>query len=164
MKFIDEKGRVFNKINILDLLFIVLIVFLVFLAMLKISGDTLEDLGSSSELVNVEYTLSIPMDAGYLDVIKEGDQLAEVKQFLDAYVEDVRIEPVVVNNLDESGNLVESIDPTMELAHVLIRGTVKSEDMSYKLGSQELRQGKIIFLETQFYKYEGQIESVKVVD
>lgn len=164
MKFLDEKGRIFNKINILDLLFIILIVFLLFLAMLKISGEDLEDFGTTSELVDVEFTLSVPMSAGYLDVIKKGDQLAEVKQFLNAYVEDVEIQQVLVNNLDENGNIVESVDPTMEVAHVLVSGTVKSEDMSYKLGGQELRQGKIIFLESQFYKMKGQIESIKVVN
>ncbi|WFA09129.1 DUF4330 domain-containing protein [Tissierella sp. Yu-01] len=164
MKLIDDKGRIFNKINILDLLFIVLILFLVFLSVIKIFGANLEDLTATDENVNIEFTASIVMDKGYLDVINVGDQLGETKQFLDAYIEDVEVVEVMATNLDQNGNEVVSVDPTMEKAEVVISANVPYKNMSYKLGNQELRQGKIIFLESQFYRYKAQIESVKVVN
>ena len=164
MKFIDENGRILNKINILDLLFIILIVFLSFLAFLKVSGNNLEDLSASKDFYNVEFTLSIPMSTGYLDSLKVGDQLSETKQFLNGYVEDIEINPVIVNNLDKDGYEVESIDPTQELAYVTVSANVPYENMSYKLGNQELREGKILFFETQLYRVKAQIISLKVVN
>lgn len=164
MKLIDDKGRIFNKINILDLLFIVLILFLVFMSVIKIFGAELEDLTATDESFKVEFTVRVPMNKGYLDVIKEGDQLGEMKQFIDAYVKEVEVREVMATNLDENGNEVVSVDPTMEVAHVVVSANAPYKNMSYKLGNQELREGKIIFLESQFYRLKAQIESVKVVD
>ena len=76
----------------------------------------------------------------------------------------VEVHPVYETNLDMEGNPVRSLDPTMEEARVSIEGTLPYESMSYKLGAQEVRQGKIIFIESDFYRLKGQIETIEVVN
>ena len=160
----NKEGKVFNKINILDLIFIVFVLFLVFLSAFKLIGKDLEDLTVSSDIVNIEVRASIEMDKGYLDVIKVGDRLGELKQYIDAYIEEVEISPVKSTNLDENGNVVVSDDPTKERAYIVLTAKAQYGNNIYKFGKQELRQGKIVFIESDFYKYKAQIESVKVVD
>ncbi|MBU5255026.1 DUF4330 domain-containing protein [Tissierella praeacuta] len=164
MKLIDEKGRIFGKINILDFIAMVLAVFLIFLSGLKVLNKDLTDLSVKDEIVNVEVEATIVIDKGYLDVIKVGDQLGEMKHYLDAYVEDVEILPVQVTNLDKDGNVVMSIDPMMEKARIKFKATTPYKNYSYKFGKQELRQGKTIFIESDLYRLKAQIVSLKVVD
>ncbi|WP_422486171.1 DUF4330 domain-containing protein [Gudongella sp. DL1XJH-153] len=164
MNMINKEGKVFNKINILDLIFIGVIVLLLFLSVIKIMGKDLEDIGASAESVHVRFVASIPYDTGYLDSIQVGDTIGETKQYLEATVVDVQVMPVYETNLDNSGNPVKSVDPTMEEAIVTIEGTLPYDSMSYKLGAQEVRQGKKIFIESDFYRLKGQIVSIEVVN
>jgi len=83
---------------------------------------------------------------------------------LDGSVIDVDLLPVEVTNLDAEGNVVVSEDPLQEKAVITIEATVPYEDYCHKLGTQELRQGKTIFLESDLYKYMAQIISIKVVE
>lgn len=164
MKMINKEGKLFNKINILDFIFILALVFLIFLSAIKIMGKDLQDIGSSAENVKVEFSASILADAGYLDLIKKGDKIGEVKQYLDSYIKEVEILPVYSTNLNFNGEKIVSIDPSMEIANVVVAGDMIYDNMSYKLGNQELRQGKIIFIESEFYKLKGQINWIKVVE
>lgn len=165
MKFIDNNGKIFKKINILDFLFIIFVVFLVFLSVIRVLGKDLDDISiAPTERVKVEVSATILLDKGYINAIKEGDQLGETKEYLDAYVDKVEILPVYSTNLDINGNPVVSIDPTMDRAELVFTADVPYENMSYKLGNQELRQGKMIFIESDLYRYRAQIESLKVVN
>ena len=164
MKMISKEGKVLNKINILDLLFVAAIAFLIFLSIIKMMGKDLDDISLNSQIRTIEVKVSVVMDKGYLDTIRVGDRLGETKQHLEAYVESIKIEPVMVTNPDSEGNPVVSEDPLKEKASVVFKATIPYESSSYKLGKQELRQGKIIFLESDFYRYFAQIESIKVVD
>ena len=164
MKLINKEGRVFNKINVLDLLFLAAIAFLIFLSVIKMMGKDLDDISINSEMRTIKVQVSIVMDKGYLDTIQIGDRLGETKQYLEAYVESVEIESIETTNADSEGNPVTMTDPLRERAKVVFEATLPYENMSYKLGKQELRQGKIIFLESDFYRYPAQIESIKVVN
>lgn len=164
MKIIDKEGKVFNKINILDLVFIGVVVLLVFLSAIKIMGKDLEEIGTSSESMNVQFVATILYEKGYLDSIKPGDRIGETKHYLDSEVVHVEVLPVYETNLDSEGNPVSSIDPTMEKARVTVEGTMLYDNRSFKLGGQELRQGKMVFIESDFYRLRGQVETIKVVD
>lgn len=164
MNMINKEGKLFNKISILDLIFIGVIILLLFLSVIKVMGKDLDEIGASSEKRDVEFTASIVYDKGYLDSIKVGDTIGEIKQYLEASVVDVEILPVYETNLDRDGNLVTSIDPEMEEAIVTVEGTLLYDNNSYKLGGQELRQGKLVFIESDFYRLKGQIESIEVVN
>jgi len=164
LKLIDKKGRIFGKINILDFIAIIVMVALMLLIFMKVFNKQLSDLTAQKEMVTVQVKTEVVGDKGYFDVIKVGDKLGEGKKYLDGSVIDVELLPVEVANLDEEGNTVVSEDPLQQKAVVTFEATVPYEDYCYKLGSQELRQGKTIFLESDLYKYKAQIISIKVVE
>lgn len=164
MKLIDKEGKIFGKFNILDFIAILLVLFLILLSFLKITNKELSDLSVKDVIVDVEVEVHIIADKGYLDVIKVGDQIGEAKHYLEAYIEEVEILPLEVTNLDRDGQTVKSMDPLLEKARVKFKATLSHKNNSYKFGKQELRQGMIIFVESDLYRYRGQIASVKVVD
>lgn len=164
MKLIDERGRIFGKINILDLIFILALVLIIFVSVTKIFNRNVLEMVGSQEYKRVEVEAVIFEESGYLDVIKEGDTLGETREYLDGEILSVEIEPVEVLNLDENGNEVISIDPTREKANVVFTAQVLYQDSTYKLGEQELREGKSIFLESDLYKLSTQVVNMEVID
>ena len=165
MKLVDKNGRVFGKINILDFIAILVMVALVALIFVKVFNKPLSNLASQQEeQVKVQVKVQVVGNKGYFDVVQVGDKLAEGKKYLDGSVTEVELLPVEVSNLDQEGNTVISEDPLQQKAVVTFEATVAYEDNCYKLGSQELRQGKTVFLESDLYKYKVQIISIKVVE
>lgn len=164
MKLIDDRGRIFGKINLLDFIAIVLVLFLILLAVLKVFNAQLTDISLESENVTVRVQTSVVGDEGFFEAIEVGDVLGETKHYLDGTVTDVQILPVEVTNLDKDGNSIISIDPLKENAIVTFEATVPYANHIYKFGDQELRQGKTIFLESELYRYKVQIIDLKVVE
>ena len=140
MKLINKEGKIFNKINVLDLVFVAVIAFLIFLSVIKMMGKDLDDISLNSEMRTIQVQVTVVMDKGYLDTIRVGDRLGETKQYLEAYIESVEIYPLEVTILDSEGVPVTSKDPLKEKAVVTFKTTIPYENMSYKLGKQELRQ------------------------
>lgn len=159
----DREGRLFGKINILDFLAVVVILLLLTLSSLKVLNKDLSDLSVKEEIYTVEVTTSVIMDKGYFDVVKVGDPLGETKHYLDATIKDIEILPVKVFKIDENGNTIKTIDPFSEKAIITFEARVPYKNNSFHLGKQELRQGKLIFIESDLYRYKVQIINLKVV-
>ncbi len=164
MKLIDKKGKIFGKFNIIDFITIVFTILLLALAGMKVLNKDLSDLAVKDEIVNIKVLGVIEENKDYLGVIKKGDQLGETKHYLDAYVDSVEVLPLEVTNNDSNGNPVVSEDPFLGLARVEFSIEAPLKNLSYRLGKQELRQGKVVFLESDLYRFKLQIESIKVVD
>ncbi len=161
MKIIDDKGKLFGKLNILDLMGICLILFLVFLSFLKITDNSISSITLSEIEVPAEMKLSIICDKGYFEVLKVGDKIAEDKRYLgdECKVTKIEFQDVYKTNVDANGKAVKSIDPTLQEAIVTVETTLVKKGPVYKLGKQEVRHGIMVFLESSSYKY-----STKVVD
>lgn len=162
MKLVDDKGRLFGKMNLLDILGILLLAFLLFLSFLKITDKSIASITSTEENVKVELTLSIVMDKGYFDVLEVGDKITEDKRELTGSVTNIEIRDVYATNTDINGKAVDSIDPTKQEALVTIETELLKRGALYKLGKQEARQGLMLFLESDLYKYSTKIVDFKV--
>ena len=55
MKFLDEKGRLFGKINLIDLLVVLMLVIVIVAVAWKLGGDKLQDTLVHSDAPTVEY-------------------------------------------------------------------------------------------------------------
>lgn len=162
MKLVDDKGRLFGKLNLLDILGILLLVSLLFLSFLKITDNSIASITSAEENVKVELTLSIVMDKGYFDVLKVGDRITEDKRALTGEVTNIEFRDVYATSTDIDGKAVDSIDPTKQEAVVTIETELLKRGALYKLGKQEARQGLMLFLESDLYKYSTKIVDFKV--
>ena len=167
MKIIDNKGRIFGKINIVDFVAFVILIILLFLATKEIFNVISKnniDLGTEKSEVNIEFEVAMLYEKDFFDVIKIGDKLIERNNELSANIIDIKISAVSVKPVTDtdSDNLIEI--PFYEKANVKINATVKNKNYTYKLGQQTIAIGKFFTLESKLYKYNSQIVNVVEID
>ena len=160
MSVIDKKGRIFGKLNIIDLIAILLIVAVLALIGYKLLGSD-EDLAGSGQ--SVVYTVEVKgVEPEVYDFIQDNlpSQLTASNEMLDAYVtaaEGTLIEEDIYSLEAGSGTSGEKIiraeAGTYDVVFT-IEGTVK-DNLSSKLGTQEIRVGKSHIVKTTLFELEG---------
>lgn len=160
MSVIDKKGRIFGKLNIIDLIAILLIVAVLALIGYKLLGSD-EGLAGSGQ--SVVYTVEVKgVEPEVYDFIQDNlpSQLTASNEMLDAYVtaaEGTLIEEDIYSLEAGSGTSGEKIiraeAGTYDVVFT-IEGTVK-DNLSSKLGTQEIRVGKSHIVKTTLFELEG---------
>lgn len=160
MSVIDKKGRIFGKLNIIDLIAILLIVAVLALIGYKLLGSD-EDLAGSGQ--SVVYTVEVKgVEPEVYNFIQDNlpSQLTASNEMLDAYVtaaEGTLIEEDIYSLEAGSGTSGEKIiraeAGTYDVVFT-IEGTVK-DNLSSKLGTQEIRVGKSHIVKTTLFELEG---------
>lgn len=153
-----------KKFNALDIIFIVFFVVIGMLTALKLSERQNSPISISGENKKVHMEILLTENKGFYDVIKVGDRLSDIKNDLDMYVTDKKVFPYVRKGLDENGNVVTSQDPLQDQCLVTVEGKLPCKNGVYKLGSNEARAGKFVFLESKFYAYKAQVQTMRLMD
>lgn len=162
MKIINEKGKLFGLVNVLDLITIVLIiavVFGVYIKFFKGAGDI--SILTSDKTKEMEFV--VRLNPNYEDYFKQlaiGDKIAENKRYLDAKITKVEIVDYYRSASDEKGNLKLTKHPYFKEALVTIKGTVVDKDPIYKLGVQEVRVGTPHFVITKLCQFRGVVDQI----
>lgn len=164
MKIIDNKGKIFGRISILDILLIITVIAMVFFAVLRLMNKDVSDLRSDKRVDKLRVVLRVDEDRGFLDAIRVNDRLGEMKKHFDVYVKEVKLEDVYTKTLDKDNKEVNTIDPSKQRALVIVEGSFPFINNSYKMGKQEIREGSTIFLESDFYRLKALVLESKVVD
>ncbi len=169
MKVIDEKGKLFGKLNIIDLLVIVLIIAVVAVLGVKLLGNDESFTVSSTK---VTYTVRataqeeaiVEQIAEYVDsAAGKKDQLMADGKMLDGYVVDYWTEPTTYNRI-YTGE-VDLIDEAaaVEAGLIDICFTIEanvSNLVTNEVGTQEIRIGKTHIIKTTHLEFSnGTIES-----
>ncbi|MCA0385726.1 MAG: DUF4330 domain-containing protein [Firmicutes bacterium] len=162
MKLLDDKGKLFGRINILDFIALIVVLFFVFVLYLNFSKQSLSSLGTVEEPVTGKIVVSIVMEPGYYDVIKPGAQISEDKRYFDMEVTDVVVQPYMIATVDDQGKVMTFEDPTQQEAIVTIEGEFIKKGAAYKLGKQEIRQGIKLYVESELFKYSGTVIDFEV--
>ena len=149
MKIIDEKGRLFGKLNLIDLLVIVLILAVVFVAVWKLGGSKAAE-AATSEKHELKYTVlfeDVPADVCDFAAAQEGAQLTNSGKLIDAYI-------------------VSAAAEQAENGHFTLRVTVSADatysGYVYKVGSQEVRVGYEYIVKTSEFEMTGIISGMEV--
>lgn len=170
MKVVDEKGKLFGKLNLIDLLVIVLIIAAVAVVGLKFLGGG--GSGAGAGATKLTYTVRMTAQderiveqvAEYVDKASgKRDQLMAGGSLVDGYVVDFWTETCVYNRLADG--TVELFNAGGAEAHGLVDicfvieanvgNTVTSE-----VGTQEVRIGKTHIVKTTHMEFDcGVIES-----
>lgn len=163
MKIINEKGKLFGLINILDLITIVLIVAVVFGAYTKFfKGGTNLSIISSNRTKEMEFVVRLsPNYEAYFSQLAVGDKIAEKKRYLKAEITQVDIVDAYRSVTDENGTVHKKKHPFFKVALVTIKGTVSDKDPIYKLGDQEIRVGTPHWVTTQLCNISGHVYQIK---
>ena len=160
MKIINEKGKLFGLINIIDLLTIFLIIALVLGALYKFKGNDINLLGSN-KTKEMEYVVRlVPNYEYYFEQLNVGDKLVQDKKVLNASVTDIKIEDYFETVEDENGIASSQKHPYYKQAFVTIKATVSDKDPIFKLGDQEIRVGCSNFVRTKLFEMSGFIYKV----
>lgn len=169
MKVIDEKGKLFGKLNVIDLLVIVLVI-----AVAVVLGGKLlsKDDTVAASTTTLTYTVRVTGQqedvaqrlAEYVDsAAGKKDQLMSEGQLLSGYVVDYWTEPTRYNRsiygeieLVNEGDAAEAglVDICFEI-EVSVANAVKNE-----VGTQEVRMGKTHIVKTTHFEFSnGLIEN-----
>jgi hypothetical protein len=158
MRVINEKGKIFGLINIIDftvIIFIVLVgcIFL-FKSFVKVSPVENENL-------TVTFRGAI-RNADQAKVLKENDQLISVLNPADAYIKSVKVNDLQVPISTADGKQVYAIDPIKK--ELVVEFTMKAASGKgiVKLDSQDVCVGsKNFILKTRKFELQGTIEAIQ---
>lgn len=164
MKILDEKGKIFGKINIIDLLvLLVLIVGLVLLAVRFLAPK--EDAGLSATATTGHLTYQVACSAMsndmYEEVLRQMDaaggkvQLMASGEMLDAYVTQVEGKPHVNIVFDDQGN-VHYPEEYGDICRMDVTFTIDADNVDQllnKVGTQEVRVGRPHIVKTLNFEF-----------
>ncbi len=163
MKIINEKGKLFGLINIVDLSIIVLILLIGSVLMLKFLGKDVGPITSeeNQQTITVTFRSSVRSDE-QLKALKEKDQLISLLKPVDAYVKTVEYKPLEVPINTADGKAVYSVDPKRK--ELVVKFTMKTSKGNgiIKLDSQDVAVGKEFTLKTHTFESKGTVEAIEL--
>lgn len=165
MKIVNEKGKLFGLINVVDLIILAAVVFLVGAIVWQLAGDKVSDAVSP----NAEMTVVMKVPGCHPDLVAEaerqdlvGEHLISGGVVLDAYISDFWIEDYVTQVESASGEIVDSTDPSKKTLCFEIKTEVPANTATPKIGSQEVRSGMTFILKTQTFSVIPNIYYVQI--
>lgn len=174
MKIIDEKGKLFGKLNVIDLLVIILAIAAVVVIGSRLFGEQVGTIMNST--TSIRYTALVTginpemceelekyvdQDAGLKD------QLMADGELVNGYVVDFYTVPHVNYYSDDEGVITTSIEQG-ENARVDVYFVIEAEvtdPIVNKVGTQEVRTGKSHIVKTTHFEFSyAQIMSCDIVE
>lgn len=162
MKIIDEKGRLFGKINLIDLLAILLIVAVIAVFALKSVQPSGAPVATEDDMVDVSYTVLCRMVhndiADYIVQTQTGKQLMSNGELVDScFIESIQRGTFYERYVTNEGEPRQTeSDEYCDLTFV-ISGRCPYLANSYKVGSQEVRVSKSHIVKTVDFEITGTI-------
>lgn len=165
MKIVNEKGKLFGVINVVDLLILVAILVVVFGIGWQLFGTQVNDAVSpqadlTAEVVIIGTAPRLINEIERQDLI--GEQLVSGNQYMEATISDVWLEDYIMQTIRDDGVIVDAKDPSKKDVVVQIKTKVAKDTASPKIGSQELRAGKTFIIKTQTFECSGTIRYVEI--
>ncbi len=166
MKVIDEKGKLFGKINLIDLLVILVVIAVAAGLFWKLAGDEVTEAVSSSTKTTLTYevlcTEQEPEVAAYAEQNAVGQQLMSNGELIDGYITGCVVEPYVTIGVNADGEPVELVDPAHNNIRFTIEATIAANDMTNAVGSQEVRVGKNHIVKTTALEITGSVTITEI--
>ena len=166
MKIINEKGKLFGIINLVDLICILLVLLLVGGIGWKLLGSKVEE--AVSPTTTATCILRVRGAQSYLQEWLEehdlvGQQLVAGTSYVDgAYIEDIWTEDYVTQATTDDGVIVDATDPTKKDIIFKVTGKVSANSPILKIGSQEVRTGRTFTVKTRTFEIAAIVQSVTV--
>lgn len=161
MKIVDEKGKLFGKINLIDLLVVVvLIAAILFLAVRFTRGSGSNPINSSTKLTYTTLVSGVTQET-YMEVQRQlaaaggRDQLMASGDLLDGYVTGVTATPHINYQPDSNGVVTASVEQG-DNARLDLVFTVEANVVNpivNEVGTQEVRVGKTHILKTTHFEF-----------
>ena len=167
MKAIDEKGRVFGKLNLIDLVVGLVLIALVVGVAWKLVGGRISDAVAANNAVTVQYeVLCTNVDRTVANYCMENanGQLMSNGDLLDGYVTGCTMEPYMESTINTEGNTVSYQVTDRQNLRFTIECQVVPANNAYEVGSQEVRVGKSHIVKTSMIEVTGTVTAMTVAD
>lgn len=162
MKIVNEKGKLFGVINVVDLCIIILVLLVGAVVVLKTVGTNVGPITTeeSQQKVIVTYRCTI-RHADQINAVKKGDQLISLLKPADAYIESVSEAVLQVPISTADGKAVYAPDPIRKELTVKFSMKAAKGNGIIKLDNQDVAVGKIFTLKTRTFETQGTIEAIE---
>jgi hypothetical protein len=165
MKIINEKGKLFGIINVVDLLVLVAIVVVVGAIGVQLFGQKINDAVSPQVDLTAEVVIIGTAPRLVDEILRQdlvGERLVAGNEYMNATITDVWLEDYVMQAIRDDGVIVDATDPSKKDVVIEIKTKVAKDTPSPKIGSQELRAGKTFIVKTQTFECSGTIRYVEI--
>lgn len=166
MKLIDEKGRIFSKLNIVDLIVILMIIAMIAAAAVKVtSGSASQESGGNTEQTEEQYCYATiiarlqPEEVG--NNLKVGDHLVANGGYTDAEIVDVQMKAADYVGVNSEGETVKSEHPMWKDITIVAKQKLDPSDVTLKLGGQEIRVGYDFIIKTQMVETKATVRNIE---
>lgn len=163
MRIIDDKGRLFGLINIIDLVVLLLIV--VVLGRFGASRFLQRSGGPGVEQSELEVVVIVEnVRQATVDVIKPGDRVIETKTNSPVgTVTQLEVQPSTVFKQLDDGTFIESQSASRFDVWVTIKGAGRVTPNVVMLGNNEVRVGTQLSLRTNIWAVKATVMQIKVL-
>ena len=163
MKLIDEKGKFFGLVNVIDLMVIILIIAIIggigykmFSSKINANGGNIT---TEKEYVYVTLYASLVVPE-VVENLHIGDKLVADNGFTDAEIVSIESKPAAYVTTDSTGKMVLTEHPLWKDVIVVIKEKVNPSSVILKVGKQEVRINYPFILKTQIVEANSKIRGV----
>ncbi len=165
MKIINEKGKLFGIINIVDLLVLVAALSVFVGVGYKLFKPNVQDAASS--MVDLKMVVRVRGVMPYLLEELErnspvGKRMVAGNEYVDGDIVDMQFVDNVLFLATDDGRIVETSDGIRKDVLFTITAQVKKDTPVPKIGSQEVRAGRTFTVKTNDFEINGSITSLDI--
>ncbi len=165
MKIINEKGKLFGIINVVDLLVLVAALSVVLGVGYKLFKNNVTDV--TSPMTDLTMVVRVRGAMPYLVEELErnspvGKQMVAGNDYVDGDIVDMQFEDYVQYIATDDGHIVEAVDGVRKDIIFTIKAEVKRDAPVNKIGSQEVRAGRTFTVKTNDFEINGSITSLDI--
>lgn len=142
MKFIDERGRIFGKINIFDFLLLIAIVLAIGAVGYKMVKNKQESSGLIATKAYIMTVKSFAMPASYSEALKKDNRIYyDIDEFVNAKIISITETPAKLEVLADDGRVVQAESADLKDVIVDIEVVDKLNDHDIKVGRYSVAVG-----------------------
>lgn len=167
MKIINEKGKLFGIINVVDLLVLVAAIAVVAGVGYKLFAKQIKEVASPQ----VSLTMTVRVRGSTPFLVNEvqrnsqvGKSLVNGNSYVNAQITDMKIDDYNQQVTTADGRIVTATDPEKKDLVFTITTKVSKDTPAPAIGTQEVRAGRTFIVKTNDFETTGNIDSVDIAD
>ena len=161
MKIINEKGKLFGIINVVDLLVLVAAIAVVAGVGYKLFAKQIKEVASPQ----VSLTMTVRVRGATPFLVNEVQRNSQVgNSYVNAQITDMKIDDYNQQVTTADGRIVTATDPEKKDLVFTITTKVSKDTPAPAIGTQEVRAGRTFIVKTNDFETTGNIDSVDIAD
>ena len=162
MKLVDEKGKLFGLINVIDLAVIIMVIAVGAGVVVKLVLPRFDNAVDRTKDVYVTVICRQRPDSAARELADNiGAALVARNDFSNGTIHSVEVVPASTVGTNADGIAVESEHPYLKDIIVVIKGRADPAAAVFTLGAQEMRIGYTIYVKTQRVEITGTIDDIR---